>query len=470
MADNGLTIVEKKTQKEREAEMIIQRCLQMLRSKFGFFLYAINIFEPVAVKEKIQPGTDGIHLFYNATEVIKYMKQSNSRELVKHLLHILLHGVFGDFEVAEEDKWKMLRWATMDMKVYQTMERLGYGENPDHIFNMAGPDYEPALYVKARKDKALAARVIQNHWDIRKDNHEHWAKSRKKKPGKTAKEQEINDVKFREEVALRWREVRGIMFPKKGMKGNGGSSFYVSLFGEAGITGETITVEDIAEKMRDNSYGMRAGERSWQAQAESGGSSDYREVLQRILHDGECMQEEDTIDQALYLYGLECYGDVPLIEPSEVSESRKMETLALAVDISGSCVNIVPTFLRETARMLRDVSSLVKKGKVYYFECDTEITYQKLYEDFKTAESELTVRQVSGGGGTDFCPVFQRLDEYTKAGGQVDALFYLSDCCGAFPEKKPAYPVYFVAKKSWLEEWSPEVPEWVNLILLEGKE
>lgn len=304
MTGNGLTIVEKKTQKEREAEMIIQRCLQMLRSKFGFFLYAINIFEPVAVKEKIQPATDGIHLFYNATEVIKYMKQSNSKELVKHLLHILLHGIYGDFEVEEEDKWRLLRWATMDMKVYKTMELLGFGENDGYIFNMSGMIYEPALYVKARKDKALAARVIQSHWSIRKDDHEHWAKSRKKKPGKQTTEQEMNDAKFREEVALRWSEVRGIIFPKKGEKGSCISSSCVRVFGGPEVTGEEITVEDVAEKARDNRYGTSAGGRSWQVRAEGGGTSDYREVLQRILCDGECMQEEDTIDQALYLYGL----------------------------------------------------------------------------------------------------------------------------------------------------------------------
>jgi len=47
-------------------------------------------------------------------------------------------------------------------------------------------------------------------------------------------------------------------------------------------------------------------------------------------------------------------------------------------------------------------------------------------------------RGVRGGGGTSFIPVFDKIDEL---GLEPDALIYLTDGYGSFPEVEPAYPV-----------------------------
>ena len=467
MAGNGLTVVGKMTKKERDAEAVVRQCLQKLKNRYSFLLHAINIFKPVAVEERIQPATDGKHLFFNATEVIKCVKLHQTQELIKQIFHMLLHGIYGDFESEDEEKWRLLHWVTMDFKIARTMSLLGFYDW-NAFFQWDVPDLvdEPSLYLKARNDKKIAAKVIGNQQFVKSDNHEYWARKSTKK-GKNGErlqnESEQFEKAFREEIAGTWREVRKLLFRKCGYEA-------AKKRKDAGMAGETdgeILVEELLDGIRGGGYGTVTGNLSMEVTAESKKTSDYRMVLRSLLQNGESVKEEDTIDYSLYLYGLECYGDVPLIEPAEVTEKLKLETLVLATDISGSCVNVIPVFLGETVQILQDVAGLAEQGKVYYLECDTEITEQKVYEDFTAAARALSHKTVAGGGGTDFRPVFEAVEAYREKGGKIDAMFYLSDGDGEFPEEAPDYPVYFVVKEKWMntwDEWGFELPKWVNLI------
>ena len=57
--------------------------------------------------------------------------------------------------------------------------------------------------------------------------------------------------------------------------------------------------------------------------------------------------------------------------------------------------------------------------------------------------------RLSGGGGTDFRPVFDWLGERPA---RPDALVYFTDACGDFPPQPPPYPVL------WLVKGNAEVP------------
>lgn len=70
----------------------------------------------------------------------------------------------------------------------------------------------------------------------------------------------------------------------------------------------------------------------------SGHRGDYRTVLQGFS----AFREESGINQeefqySWYLYGLENYGNMPLIEPLEYREERKISDLVIVIDTSGSC-------------------------------------------------------------------------------------------------------------------------------------
>jgi predicted metal-dependent peptidase len=49
---------------------------------------------------------------------------------------------------------------------------------------------------------------------------------------------------------------------------------------------------------------------------------------------------------------------------------------------------------------------------------------------------------MKGGGGTDFRPVFDRIAEEPEP---PNALVYLTDLYGSFPDQAPAYPVIWAA-------------------------
>jgi len=108
--------------------------------------------------------------------------------------------------------------------------------------------------------------------------------------------------------------------------------------------------------------------------------------------------------------------------------------IAIAVDCSGS-VN---------ARLLRlfeaEVCSILEGQRpqcvhVLYF--DTEVHKVETYQ----AGEQVHLNPV-GGGGTDFGPCFDWLDEH---GVRPQTLVFLTDLCGTFPENEPGYPVIWAS-------------------------
>ena len=74
-------------------------------------------------------------------------------------------------------------------------------------------------------------------------------------------------------------------------------------------------------------------------------------------------------------------------------------------------------------------------------------------------EREENSREMKGFGGTDFRPVFKRVQEIIETEhAEVDFLVYFSDGYGNFPKEEPAYPVFFVLSE---EEENVRLPDWV---------
>ena len=189
--------------------------------------------------------------------------------------------------------------------------------------------------------------------------------------------------------------------------------------------------------------------------------------MQEILQICETVKEDDELDKALYQYGLEMYGDVPLVEPEEMSEKKMMRTLVLAVDTSGSCTEREVQFLREIINIFEEIKNIAQIEHLCYLECDTEIQCEKNYYDLDTFVNWGSSHVFTGGGGTSFVPVFKRADELEDKGEQIDALFYLTDACGDFPEEEPNYPVYLLLDTE--DEWEDcvYIPSWAKVIKLD---
>ena len=91
--------------------------------------------------------------------------------------------------------------------------------------------------------------------------------------------------------------------------------------------------------------------------------------------------------------------------------------------------------------------------KLTVIQCDAQIADVAEYESYETVTFDLVT--VYGRGGTDFRPPFDWVAEHVHAGEMApDALIYLTDGFGSFPDKAPGYPVLWVLT----ERSIPEVP------------
>ena len=79
----------------------------------------------------------------------------------------------------------------------------------------------------------------------------------------------------------------------------------------------------------------------------------------------------ESFDPVQYQFGMEHYGNIPLIEPLEYREVHRLSELVIAIDTSGSCdVETVTQFLQETYAILSDQENFFRKMKVYLIQCD----------------------------------------------------------------------------------------------------
>lgn len=199
---------------------------------------------------------------------------------------------------------------------------------------------------------------------------------------------------------------------------------------------------------------------------------DYGELLRRFTVMSEDMQvNDDEFDYIYYTYGLERYGNMPLVEPLEYKDSRKVKEFVIAIDTSASCRgSIVQAFLRKSYDILKGEENFFRKMNVHIIQCDsqvqqdTRITSQEDFDYFIAHET------LKGFGSTDFRPVFAHVEELLAKGEfeNLKGLIYFTDGYGVYPQNMPPYDVMFVFLDDG--DTSPEVPSWAVKVLLDYEE
>ena len=97
--------------------------------------------------------------------------------------------------------------------------------------------------------------------------------------------------------------------------------------------------QDISQKMKTNlstfskSMGQQAGDLLLQMEISLHETYDYRKFLRKftVLNE-EIKLDLDSFDYIFYTYGLNTYGNVPLVEQLEYKESEKIQEVANIVD------------------------------------------------------------------------------------------------------------------------------------------
>lgn len=219
----------------------------------------------------------------------------------------------------------------------------------------------------------------------------------------------------------------------------------------------------------NGSKGNSSGELSEELTIRNTGTYDFTHFLKQFARQGEEIKTDiESFDYIPYLYGLEHYGNIPLIEHLEYQEVNRLEELVIAIDTSGSCsLDIVRKFMEETYSILSNHENFFRKMNVYVIQCDSfiqDIAHITSEQDWQDYLKNLTIH---GRGGTDFRPVFEYVEELRakKELRDLKGLLYFTDGDGIYPEIPTDYKTAFVFYKE--KEQHQKVPAWAACLTLD---
>lgn len=195
---------------------------------------------------------------------------------------------------------------------------------------------------------------------------------------------------------------------------------------------------------------------------------DYRSFLKKfsVLRE-EIGVDIDSFDYTFYSYGLSLYGNMPLIEPQETKEVKKVEEFAVVVDTSMSCSGeLVRRFLEETYDVLSQNESFFRKINVHIIQCDEDVRSDVKISSEKELKAYMDNLTLYGEGGTDFRPAFEYVNEKIRQGEftELRGLIYFTDGYGIYPRKAPGYQTAFVFMQEDYRD--ADVPGWAMKLVI----
>ena len=232
--------------------------------------------------------------------------------------------------------------------------------------------------------------------------------------------------------------------------------------------------QEINEKMETDleTFSKEASEQNGsflgELRVENRERQDYREFLRKfsVLRE-EMGTDPDTFDYGFYSYGLSLYGNMPLIEPQETREVRKIADFAVVIDTSMSCSgDLVRRFLEETYSVLKQNDSYFRKVNVHIIQCDEKVHTDVTITSEKELRAYMEHFELYGEGGTDFRPAFAYVDELIRRGefDDLKGLIYFTDGYGIYPSRMPVYKTAFVfAEEDYTDA---DVPAWAIRLIL----
>jgi predicted metal-dependent peptidase len=196
---------------------------------------------------------------------------------------------------------------------------------------------------------------------------------------------------------------------------------------------------------------------------------DYADFLRRFAVRGEIMKADPSeFDYIYYTYGLKLYGNMPLIESLEYREDKRIRSFVIAIDTSGSITDrMVKSFLQKTYNILKQEDSFFGRTDIRIIQCDSKIQGEAVIHNENELEVFIRDLTLGGFGGTDFRPVFERVDELIRSGelSRLKGLIYFTDGDGVYPEKMPAYDTAFIFIEN--EDNRYDVPVWASKLVLD---
>lgn len=423
------------TQTEWEEEMsgkILRYTHDELYMELRFLGIALSALEPKMDKRLTTLATDGITLYFSTEQLLRVF-QKNAAYLNRLYLHTILHCMFShlwiggkrdrflwgiacdiavEYTIDGMDKQctkRIIGW--IRQKTYEALRENGIGISAAQIYRFL-------------LDKDLEE-LQELHQEFFADDHVFWPK------------EEEGNAQI-EAARKNWDKIaRQTQMEQKRR-------------GEESEEGEEL----LAFQMK-----ARKGRRT------------YRDFLRKFA----VLQEElhcdlDEFDLNFYTYGLQLYQNMPLIEPLESREVKKIRDFVVVVDTSYSTSGeLIQKFLQETFEILSQEDNFFHRCRMHVLQCDEEVKSDIVITSRREIEALFSDFAIQGGGGTDFRPAFAYVNQLMAEGEfeNLCGLLYFTDGKGIYPEKKPVYQTAFLFMEDYEEE---KVPAWAIRMRLEREE
>ena len=396
-------------------------------------------------------STEGSRLYYNARYVIKTY-EAEAEALNRTYMHSVLHCVFRHPFVSGRINRRL--WdISCDIAVENIINEMNHKD-----LSCAGEQHEERFIEKLKEQiKSLTAERIYKYLS--------------ESAIEDAELEKLEEAFKRDNHVCWWDDDKK---DDKGESGEGGKSSdnlvdnYKALEKEWKDISDRMDV-DIETISRENG-GTKALLQSLKEVNRD--KYDYREFLKKFAVTGEDITVNDNeFDYIYYTYGLSKYGNMPLVEPLEYKETQKINDFVIAIDTSGSCQGeIVQKFLEKTYSILSQEESFFKKINVRIIQCDDKIEEEAVIKSKEDFDTYMKFMKIKGFGGTDFRPVFERVDELVekKEFKKLKGVIYFTDGYGKYPEKMPKYSSAFIFLG--YDSQRPQPPSWaIRLVLDESQ-
>lgn len=197
-------------------------------------------------------------------------------------------------------------------------------------------------------------------------------------------------------------------------------------------------------------------------------SVDYREFLRQFAVEHEDMRlSDDEFDYVFYTYGLQLYGNVPLVEPLEYRSDKRIRDFAVVIDTSSSVsAKVVQEFIDATFDVLTSEGGFFSQTNIHIIQADARVQSDAKITCMADLDRWRRNIKLYGFGGTDFRPAFRYVQELRQAGefDDLQGLVYFTDGWGIYPDRMPPYKCAFVF---YDEDHRPElVPPWALQVVL----
>ncbi len=406
-------------------------------------------------------GTDGIKILFNPRYLIQ--RYLSDPVLVNRIyLHMLLHCIFRHpFHTGKRDEeyWNL----ACDIAVESMVDSL-----PVPAVQLVVSDGRNEMYEKLRRQlKVLTAEgiyevLIKENLSVQEfaklqlefwvDDHVFWEKQDDDQKNEDNQDNENQDNQQDEQNQEKQEQSHRQELEEKW--------------------------QEISEKMQTNletfskEAGEDAGDLLQYLRIENRERYDYRRFLEKFVTLREDVEvDDDNFDYIFYTYGLQMYGNLPLIEALEYKEVKKIDELVIAIDTSESCEGeTVRHFLEETYGILSQNENFFHHFHIRIIQCDTKIQQDRKITSAEDLAQYMDEFDLRGSGGTDFRPVFDYVNTLieNKEFIHLQGLIYFTDGWGTFPKHRPPYDTAFV----FLDDGTyaeRQVPPWAMKVVL-GKE